>query len=276
MVLRSRIATISLRVRSCAVKCGARECLCHDPHKPSHGLRAAALHAQFAACMLLFGADCYRSVLSELNGPFPLQVAEWTISVPCLPLENRGSRAGLALACVQSTSVLCFLFCSHQLQLLHTRHHLHSTAPLSYHHARPPKPLYQQLVHQGERTRPLAVFGRACTGDGGTCGTKLSGRPLRRALRDGMRVLMSLRRTTQTFSTSSTARLAKLNLIGRLGATPTVAKDKAGKDILIYSVATTDRITGGSAGSDGGVCSSWLRLGELAERARARRRNGEH
>jgi hypothetical protein len=88
-------------------------------------------------------------------------------------------------------------------------------------------------------------------------------------------ILKSLRRPTQTFSTSSTARLAKLNLIGRLGATPTVAKDKAGKDILIYSVATTDRITGGSAGSDGGVSSSSLNLRELAERARASRTSGE-
>lgn len=66
-----------------------------------------------------------------------------------------------------------------------------------------------------------------------------------------LRSLSASSSSIRTFSTSSSARLAKLNLIGRLGATPTVAKDKAGKDILIYSVATTDRITGASAGSDG-------------------------
>lgn len=32
-----------------------------------------------------------------------------------------------------------------------------------------------------------------------------------------------------------------MNLIGRLGAEPQVAKDKQGRDILIYSVATSER-----------------------------------
>lgn len=51
-----------------------------------------------------------------------------------------------------------------------------------------------------------------------------------------------------------------MSLIGRLGAQPQTATDKQGREILIYSVATTDRA--GPAGADGSefVCMSpmWL------------------
>lgn len=56
--------------------------------------------------------------------------------------------------------------------------------------------------------------------------------------------------TKQAFHTSPPAKLAKVTLIGRLGATPQVAKDKQGRDILIYSVATNEKVAPKEDGSE--------------------------
>jgi len=48
--------------------------------------------------------------------------------------------------------------------------------------------------------------------------------------------------------------MARITLVGRLGATPVIQKDKQGRDILIYSVATTDRAAAPAAdGSELGL-----------------------
>ena len=57
----------------------------------------------------------------------------------------------------------------------------------------------------------------------------------------------------QAFSTSRPSSLARLSIIGRLGQVPTVAKDKQGRDVIIYSVGTSDKIT-----SSASVCRVYL------------------
>lgn len=56
----------------------------------------------------------------------------------------------------------------------------------------------------------------------------------------------------QGFSTSAIKRadVAKMTLIGRLGATPEAIKDKQGRDLLVYSVATLDRAQVNSDGCE--------------------------
>jgi single-stranded DNA-binding protein len=53
--------------------------------------------------------------------------------------------------------------------------------------------------------------------------------------------------------------MAKLTLIGRLGAQPQIQKDKQGRDILIYSVAVNDRAP--PAKEDGSASSSCFHFG---------------
>lgn len=56
----------------------------------------------------------------------------------------------------------------------------------------------------------------------------------------------------QAFSTTRQSQLAKMTLIGRLGAQPQTAQDKQGRDIMIYSVATNDRAAPNADGSESG------------------------
>ncbi|CAD6582778.1 MAG: ssDNA-binding protein, mitochondrial [Cyphobasidiales sp. Tagirdzhanova-0007] len=65
----------------------------------------------------------------------------------------------------------------------------------------------------------------------------------------------------RSFATSCSASLARMTLIGRLGASPQPTKDKQGRDILIYSVATNDRtVPAGPDGTRPEQTTSWHRV----------------
>lgn len=61
----------------------------------------------------------------------------------------------------------------------------------------------------------------------------------------------SLVRATQAFSTSrSAADVARMTLVGRIGADPVVRQTKNGKDFLTYRVATSDPYIKPAEGSE--------------------------
>ncbi|KAK9897989.1 hypothetical protein P389DRAFT_210351 [Cystobasidium minutum MCA 4210] len=65
----------------------------------------------------------------------------------------------------------------------------------------------------------------------------------------------------RTFSTSlRSSDIARVTLVGRLGASPIVQKDKQGRDILIYSVATSDRAPPSTDGSRPEPTTTWHRV----------------
>lgn len=63
----------------------------------------------------------------------------------------------------------------------------------------------------------------------------------------------------RTFSTTPRASLARMQLIGRLAATPELTPTSTGRDIVRYAIGTTHRST--SRGEE----TSWFRVASFAE-----------
>lgn len=64
--------------------------------------------------------------------------------------------------------------------------------------------------------------------------------------------------TFRTFSTTRPSSLARMQLIGRLAATPELTPTSTGRDIIRYAIGTTHR-------SSRGEETSWFRVASFAE-----------